>query len=73
MIYLYQDTRRWSLIAAKSRAEYFKSRRKSTKTFYAEIDTDKMENLESILKSKNQTKKEWLIEKIDEEIYPKKI
>lgn len=32
-----------------------------------------MENLESILKSKNQTKKEWLIEKIDEEIYPKKI
>ncbi|HBS10332.1 MAG TPA: hypothetical protein DEA28_01165 [Firmicutes bacterium] len=60
-------------MATKSRAEYFKSRRKSTKTFYAEIDTDKMDNLENILKSKNQTKKEWLIAKIDEEINSKKI
>jgi len=32
-----------------------------------------MDNLENILKSKNQTKKEWLIAKIDEEINSKKI
>ncbi len=52
----------------KSRANYFKERRKATKTFYVEIEKEKMEKLESNLSSKSKTKKEWLIEKIDEEI-----
>lgn len=61
-----------SKINKKSRAEYFKERRKSTKTFYAEIDTEKMDKLENILVNKQQTKKQWLIQKIDEEIGQKK-
>lgn len=52
----------------KSRANYFKERRRATKTFYVEIEKEKMEKLESNLSSKSKTKKEWLIEKIDEEI-----
>ena len=61
-----------SKINKKSRAEYFKERRKSTKAFYAEIDTEKMDKLENILVNKRQTKKQWLIQKIDEEIGQKK-
>lgn len=52
----------------KSRAEYFKERRKFTKAFYAEIDISKMEKLEDLLKEQNKTKSSWLNEKIDEEI-----
>lgn len=52
----------------KSRASYFKERRKNTKAFYVEIENEKMEKFEENLSSKNKTKKEWLIEKIDEEI-----
>ena len=59
-------------INKKSRAEYFKERRKSTKTFYAEIETEKMDKLEDILADKQQTKKQWLVQKIDEEIGQKK-
>ena len=51
----------------KSRADYFKERRKSTKTFYAEISIDKMEKLEKILKNKNINKRIWLEDKIDKE------
>lgn len=52
----------------KSRAEYFKERRKSTKAFYVEIEKEKMEKFEDNLNSKSKSKKEWLNEKIDEEI-----
>lgn len=52
----------------KSRANYFKERRKSTKAFYVEIEKEKMEKFEDNLNSKNKSKKEWLNEKIDEEI-----
>ena len=52
----------------KSRADYFKERRKSTKAFYVEIEKEKMEKLESNLSSDSKSKKEWLNEKIDEEI-----
>lgn len=55
-------------MAEKSRADYFKERRKSTKAFYVEIEKEKMEKLESNLSSKSKSKKEWLNEKIDEEI-----
>lgn len=52
----------------KSRADYFRERRKNTKSFYVEIEKDKMDKLEIKLSNKNQTKKEWLNEKIDEEL-----
>lgn len=55
-------------IEIKSRASYFKERRKRTKTFYAEIESEKMDKLEKKLESKRKTKKEWLNEKIDEEL-----
>lgn len=55
-------------IEKKSRANYFKERRKEKKAFYVEIEKDKMEKFEKKLSSKSKTKKEWLNEKIDEEI-----
>ena len=57
-----------SIITTESRAEYFKKRRESTKSFNVAIDREKMEKFENVLKNKNQTKKEWLEQKIDEEI-----
>ncbi len=57
-------------VADKSRADYFRERRKQkeTKAFYVEVDQKKLENLEGKLSKKKQTKKEWLNEKIDEEL-----
>ena len=52
----------------KSRADYFKQRRKTQKAFYVEIEAEKMEQLERQLLKKNETKKQWLNEKIDEEL-----
>lgn len=53
---------------SKSRADYFKERRKETKAFNVEIARDKMEAFEEILKQQSKTKKKWLDEKIDEEL-----
>lgn len=55
-------------MSPKSRAEYFKERRKATRTFYVEIESGKMEKLEERLSEIKKTKKEWLNEKIDEEL-----
>lgn len=53
---------------SKSRADYFKERRKATKTFYVEIDAEIMDKLMEILQSRNLTKKAWFLEKAEEEI-----
>lgn len=53
---------------SKSRADYFKERRKETKAFNVEIAKDKMEAFEEVLKKQSKTKKKWLDEKIDEEL-----
>ena len=55
-------------VADKSRADYFRERRKQkeTKAFYVEVDKKKLENLEGKLSKERKTKKEWLNEKIDE-------
>ncbi len=45
-----------------------KKRREGNKAFYVEIPESKMEQLEIHLDKKGQTKKEWLNEKIDEEL-----
>ena len=56
------------IIANKSRADYFKERRKKTKAFNVEIERSKMEEFEKILSEQKKTKKQWLDEKISEEL-----
>lgn len=55
-------------MATKSRADYFKERRKNLKQFNVAIDTDVMERLEAKLCVLKKTKKKWLEEKISEEL-----
>ena len=55
-------------IDRKSRAEYFRERRKDRKDFNVLIPKEKYEAIDKKLKEQNRTKTEWLIEKIDEEI-----
>lgn len=57
-----------SIISNKSRADYFKERRKNTKSFYVEIERNKMELFEQNLHNENMTKRKWLEEKIDDEL-----
>lgn len=57
-----------SKIKNKSRAEYFKQRRKDKKDFNVLIPKEKYEAIDKKLKEENKTKTKWLIEKIDEEI-----
>ena len=52
----------------KSRAEYFRQRRKNFKGFNVLLPIDKSEAIDKKLEEMNKTKTEWLIEKIDEEI-----
>lgn len=59
-------------MTSKSRASYFRKRRENKKTFGALIDKDKIESLEIILQERNQSKKDWLESKINEEISKKK-
>lgn len=56
------------IISGKSRAEYFRERRKDFRAFNVEIDRYKMESFEDILAEQGKTKKQWLDEKINEEI-----
>lgn len=55
-------------IQQKSRADYFKERREKFKAFHVEVEREKMEEFERKLDMKKQTKKEWLDEKICEEL-----
>ncbi len=55
-------------IIDKSRADYFRERRNNFKAFHVEVEKNKMEKFEQQLRLKNKTKKEWLDEKIDEEL-----
>ena len=45
-----------------------KERRKMTRNFSVEVDREKFDKLESKLSKINTTKKEWLNQKIDEEL-----
>ena len=45
-----------------------KERRKTTRNFSVEVDRKKFDRLENKLSEKNTTKKEWLNQKIDEEL-----
>ena len=55
-------------MAGKSRAEYFRERRKTMKQFNVMLDREKIERLEMKLAGQGRTKAEWLHEKVDEEL-----
>ncbi len=59
-------------VAEKSRAEYFRQRRESKKSFSVLLEREKAEKFEQRLEEMNKTKAEWLNEKIDQEINQKK-
>lgn len=56
----------------KSRAEYFRERRKTIGQFSVSVPKEKIKALEEKLSNKGTTKTAWLNEKIDEEISEKK-
>lgn len=56
------------VIAENSRADYFKERRKSRKSFSVLLEKEKAEKFEKKLEEINKTKAVWLNEKIDEEL-----
>lgn len=49
-----------------------KKRREGKKAFSVLLDVDKFETIDSYLTNKNKSKKEWLEEKIDNELRNKK-
>lgn len=53
---------------SNSRADYFKKRRETRKSFGALIDKNKLETFEKILEEREMSKKDWLEIKIEEEI-----
>ena len=55
-------------VSNKSRADYFKERRENFKAFHVEVEKNKMKQFEKKLQKERKSKKEWLYEKIDEEI-----
>lgn len=57
-----------NIIENKSRADYFRKRRETTKQFNVAVDRNKMEQFEKKLEIVSKTKKTWLEEKIDEEL-----
>ncbi len=68
MIYYVTCNKEVKIIAENSRANYFKERREKFKAFHVEVEKEKMEAFEQKLLVKNQSKKEWLDEKISEEL-----
>lgn len=56
------------VIIGKSRAEYLRKRREDKKTFSVLIDKEKFDKLEHKLQEEKKTKKQWLEEKIDNDV-----
>ena len=56
------------IIADNSRADYFRQRRESRKSFNVLLEREKAEKFEQKLKELRKTKAKWLNEKIDEEL-----
>ena len=55
-------------MANKSRAEYFRERRKEFKQFNVSLKREKIEALEECIKSQGKTKVEWFEEIVDKEL-----
>lgn len=56
------------MLSNKSRADYFKERRKTIGQFSVSVSREKLDALDEKLREKGKTKTAWLNEKIDEEI-----
>lgn len=56
------------MVAAESRAEYFRERRKMKKQFSVLSNRERVEALEAKLKEQGKTKVQWFEEKADEEL-----
>ena len=52
-------------IENKSRAEYFRKRRKELGSFSVLIDKGRLDKIENILKERKKSKTQWLKDKID--------
>lgn len=59
-------------IAKKSRAEYFRKRRKTMKQFNVMLKKEKVEALEELIKKQGKTKVEWFEKIVDEELSKKR-
>lgn len=57
---------------AKSRAEYMKKRREGKKAFSVLLDEERFIAIDEALNRQEKSKKEWLEEKIDEELEKEK-
>ncbi|WP_295751214.1 hypothetical protein, partial [uncultured Oscillibacter sp.] len=55
-------------VPQKSRAEYFRERRKILKQFSVLSQRERVEALEAKLKAQGKTKVQWFEEKVDEEL-----
>lgn len=55
-------------MANKSRAEYFRERRKTMKQFNVMLKKEKIEALEAEIKNQGKTKVEWFEEIVDKEL-----
>lgn len=55
-------------MSGKSRAEYFRERRKSVKQFCVNLDRPLIERFETHLEEKGLTRTDWLKQKILEEL-----
>lgn len=55
-------------MAEKSRAEYFRERRKAKRQLVFMVDREKADALDQKLKSEGKGRTEWFREKIDEEL-----
>jgi len=52
----------------KSRAAYFRDRRKKRGTFHVEVEKERLDMLLAKLEAQNKTRTEWFIEKLEEDI-----
>lgn len=66
--YTVASNERRELLQKKSRADYFRERRKEIGQFNISVSREKLNALDEKLKSQGKTKTKWLNEKIDEEI-----
>ena len=55
-------------MSEKSRADYFRERRKSLKQLVFMVDRDKAEKLDKRLEERGETRIAWFRRKVDEEI-----
>ena len=56
------------MVVEKSRAEYFRERRKMVKHFTVNLPVSTIEALDNRLKEQNKTRTAWVLEKINEEL-----